>query len=120
VSRAGSPTGGPRGVCELGWPLLLGPVAKMQGTAGGSFGASLHKVKKEAGRFQPAPGSSRSIGAEALGQLPDADVDRHLGAQSPDCPLMPEGLPVAVHAAGIPHPTAQAAGRAPFSGCISR
>jgi hypothetical protein len=32
--------GKPDGVCELGGPMLLAPVAKMQGTGGGSFGAS--------------------------------------------------------------------------------
>jgi hypothetical protein len=45
--------GRPDGVCELGGPLLLGPVARMEGTGGGSLGASLHKVKKE-GRPFPA------------------------------------------------------------------
>jgi hypothetical protein len=40
---------------EVGGPLLLGPVARMQGAAGGSLGASLHKVKKEGRRFPACP-----------------------------------------------------------------
>jgi hypothetical protein len=44
------------------------------------------------------------IGAEAFGQRPDAQVDRHVGAQPPDGPHGPELLPATVHAAGVPHP----------------
>jgi len=45
----------PDRVCELGGPLLLAPVAKMQGTGGGSLGAGFHKVKKEGRPFAACP-----------------------------------------------------------------
>ena len=45
----------PDRVCELGGPLLLAPVAKMQGTGGGSLGAGFHKVKKEGRPFPACP-----------------------------------------------------------------
>ncbi len=47
--------GNPDGVCELGGPLLFAPVAKVQGTGGGSLGASFHKVKEEGRPFPACP-----------------------------------------------------------------